>query len=152
MAAKRLALVFSTCLAFAAACSSGGGTGGTTSHSHSSSTSASPRSLLVHGTVIVYDIEAVAYAQSSSCEPSGLIGGVKVGDQVVITNAQGATVAVSTLADGVVDTSAHSCNLGFDANIPEDSDFYGIQIAGKTIQVTYNQMISGPTLSIGTRH
>lgn len=87
----------------------------------------------------------------ANCFGKGGLSDLKGGAQVVITDAAGATVAVTSLRPGVLDLSGapYLCVLRFEASVPAGKGFYGVQIANRE-RVQYPEAQLGQIkLSVG---
>lgn len=72
---------------------------------------------------------------------------IRQGAQVVITDAAGGTVGIGTL--GVDSNKPAGCTFTFSVDITGESDFYGIEVAGRPAVKFPASQLSGLSLSIG---
>lgn len=80
---------------------------------------------------------------------------IEAGAQVVVTDASGTTIGVSTLQAGELvmakSGDALDCVFPFALNDLPDGEFYGIEVGGTggVVQFTKSEMKAGPTISLG---
>jgi hypothetical protein len=93
-----------------------------------------------------------------SCLSIGGYDDIETGAQVIVTDADGKTVAVTTLSDGVLVAGVEpyqrelsTCQFAFAVKVEGKSDFYGIHVGDEvrgTVQYTRTQMTAGPELTL----
>ena len=80
---------------------------------------------------------------------------IVAGAQVVVTDASGTTIGVSTLQAGELvmakSGDALDCLFPFDLSDLPDAEFYGVEVGGTGggVQFTKSEMQAGPSISLG---
>lgn len=111
----------------------------------------------VHGSMKLVDSSDTDYRSifqnGSVCSGEHGYSDITAGAEVEITDDQGKTLALTELnagtsPDGI---TGDSCVFTFDASIPANAQFYGVQVTHRgVVKMTKAEMILGPVLSLGS--
>lgn len=136
-------------LAFAAGC--GGPSAADTPTA--TTTATDPASFAVYGSLEMPIHETVYDSMGRTCAGDGGYDDIRAGAQVVVTDADGGTVALGELSQGRMDGSVPdaTCQWRFTvADVPAGAGFYGVEVTHRgALQYTEQELRSPISLSLG---